>query len=100
MFQFIRNATPRNGASIPVALRFAAEVTGYLNKTYGTHLRFGIRIFGKPQLFWEMETESVDKLTALNAKLMQDREYAKMLENADDLFVDGSLEDTIVSFVD
>ena len=97
MFQFIRTATPKNGGSVAPALQFAAEVTGFVNKRYGIGLRFGIRLFGNSDLFWQFEIDSVDKITALNAKLMQDREYLALLDRAKELWVDGSMQDTIVA---
>ena len=97
MYQFIRNVTPRNAAAVPAALQFANDITGYLNGTYGINLKCGIRLFGPPVLFWEFETESVDKAIGLNGKLMQDREYLKMLDRAKDLWVAGTMEDMIVS---
>ncbi|HET7825492.1 MAG TPA: hypothetical protein VFK90_09160 [Anaeromyxobacter sp.] len=98
MFQFVRKVTPKNGAAVPGALAFAAEVTGYLNKAYGIDIKFGIQLFGPPQLFWQFETDSIDKMTMLNAKLMQDRAYLALLQQAKDLWLDGSLEDAVVSF--
>jgi hypothetical protein len=97
MFQFIRTATPKNGGSIAPALQFAAEVTGFVNKRYGIGLRFGIRLFGGSDLYWQFDTDSIDQITVLNAKLMQDREYLALLDRAKDLWVDGSLQDAIVS---
>ena len=98
MFQFIRNVIPKNGALVPAALQFAADVSAHVNKTYAINLRYGIQLFGPPRVDWEFESDSLDKMSALNAKLMQDREYLKMLDRAKELWVEGSLVDTIVSF--
>jgi hypothetical protein len=96
MYQFIRTVTPKHGAAVPAAVQFAAEVTGYLNKTYALNLRHGIQLFGNSQVYWEFEIDSLDKAAALNGKLLKDREYLGMLERVKDLWVDGSLEDSIV----
>ena len=99
MFQFIRTVEAKNAAMIPAALQFAGEVTSYLKKTYALDLKYGVSMFSGATLHWFFQTDSVDKITALNAKLMQDREYAAMLVKAKDLWVDGSFRDTLVNLV-
>jgi hypothetical protein len=39
---------------------------------------------------------SLDKITAINAKMMQDRDYLAMLEKAKALWLEGSYKDSIV----
>jgi hypothetical protein len=97
MFQFIRNVTPVSASAIPAAMQYGAEVTGYLNRTYGVNVRYGIRMFGPPVIFWEFETDSVDGITVLYGKLAQDREFIKMSDRAKDLWIPGSLDDMIIS---
>lgn len=99
MFRFTRCATLANANSIPAAVGFSKEVCGYINKTYDLHLKSGIELFGASVIHWEMESDSLDKLTALYAKLLGDKTYASMLDKAKDLWVDGSLKDQIVQWV-
>lgn len=99
MFQFIRTVDAKNAAMIPAALQFAGEVTTYLKKTYALDLKYGVAMFSGATLHWFFQTDSLDKISALNAKLMQDREYGAMLVKAKDLWVDGSFKDTIVNLV-
>jgi hypothetical protein len=99
MYRFIRTATAKNGASVPAALQWAGDVSAYLNKTYSLNLKFGMELFGDAKIHWHFDTDSLDKATAVNAKMMQDREYAGMLEKAKVLWLDGGLKDTIVAII-
>jgi hypothetical protein len=99
MYQFVRTVEAKNAAYIPAALKFAGEVTAYLNKAYAVQLHYGIELFSGARLHWHLQTDSLDALTALNGKLMQDREYAAILERARDLWVEGSFRDTVISMV-
>ena len=97
MYQFIRTIEAKNAAAIPAALQFAAEVTAYVNKTYSLGLHCGIEMFSSATLHWFFQTDSLDKISALNSKLMKDREYAAILDKAKDLWVEGTFKDTIVA---
>jgi len=99
MFQFNRVATVKNAADLPAAIRFGAEVCGYLNKTYALKLKVGVELFGEPTVHWQFEAESLDEIAELNAKMMQDREYVAMLEKVRDLWLEGSLKDAIVNLL-
>ncbi len=99
MFQLIRTVQAKNAAMLPAALQFAAEVTRYVNKTYGTNVQYGVEAFSGAVLHWHFQAESLDQMTALDAKLLQDREYASLLGNAKDLWVDGTFKDTIVNLL-
>jgi len=98
MYRFTRTATARNAAVVPAGIQFATEVTAYLNKKYDLKLRFGIELFGGSTIHWQFETDSLDKITALNAKLLQDPEYIAILQKEKEVWADGSLRDCIVFF--
>ncbi len=99
MFQLIRTVEAKNAAALPAALQFAAEATAYVNKTYALNVQYGVESFAGAVLHWHLQTDSIDKLTALNAKLMQDREYGALLMKAKDLWVDGTFKDTVVNLL-
>ncbi len=99
MYQFIRTVDARNAALLPAALEFAGNVTAYLKKAYALDLKYGVSMFSGATLHWIFQTDSLDKISALHAKLLQDREYGAMLVKAKDLWVDGSFKDTIVNLV-
>ncbi|MBV8124330.1 MAG: hypothetical protein JOY60_11295 [Burkholderiaceae bacterium] len=96
-YRFIRTATVKTGAAMPNALRFASEVTAYMNKRYSLNMKFGAELFGASKLHWHFDTDSLDKIQQLNAQLMEDREYLGLLDKYKDAWVDGSIKDTLVT---
>ena len=99
MFRFERKGTVKTAADVPAAVKFAADVTAYLNKQHALNMKFGVELFGKARIHWYYDIESLDKGVALNAALLQDREYAEMLSKASGLWVEGAIKDTIVNLV-
>jgi hypothetical protein len=99
MYRFIRTAIVKTGAGVPAALQWAGEASAYLNKTYSLNLKYGMELFGECKIHWHFDTDGLDKTTAINAKMMQDREYVAMLDKAKAFWLEGSLQDTIVSIV-
>lgn len=99
MFRFIRTATARTAASLPAAIKFGTEVTDYLNKRYSINMKFGVEQYGGACLYWQFDSDSVDKMQHLNAELMGDGDYIKMLDKTKDLWVEGSMQDRLVSFI-
>jgi hypothetical protein len=99
MFRFERKGTVKSAADIPAAVKFATDVTSYLNKHHSLNMKFGVEMFGKARIHWYYEVESLDKAVQLNAALLQDREYAEMLNKAHGLWVEGGIKDTLVSLV-
>ena len=99
MYRMIRTATVRTASKSAAAMQCAGEITAYLNKTYSLNMKFGMEIFGAGKIHWHLETDSLDKITAINAKVMQDPEYQALLEKGKDLWLEGSLKDTLVAIV-
>ena len=99
MFRMIRTATVKTASKSGAAMQLAGEITAYLNKTYSLNMKFGMEIFGAGKIHWHLETDSLDKSTAINAKLMQDRDYQALLEKGQGLWLEGSLKDTLVTIV-
>lgn len=95
MYRFQRMATIRTAAQVPAALSFAAQVTEQLNSRYGLNMRFGAEQFGASRIHWYFDIDSLDKLQQIYDKLMQDREYAALLEKFQDTWVDGSMRDSV-----
>lgn len=99
MFHFERRVVVKHAADMPAAAQFAIEVASYSNKRYSMNMKTGVRLFGDASTYWYFDAESFDKMTQLNATLMQDREYIQMLDKVKDHLVDGSLKDTIVTLI-
>jgi hypothetical protein len=98
MYTFHRTLTLQNGAQTPKAIGFAMELTGYVNKTFGLNMRCGMEMFGGLNMHWQFDVDSLDKLSALNTKLMEDTKYWTMVEKGKEYFLNGSLKDTVVMF--
>ncbi len=96
MYRFIRTAVVKTGASQPLALQYASEVTSYVKKAHGLDLKYGLELFGEARVHWHFDIDSVDKALAANAKLMQDREYAGLLERGKALWTEGTMKAAIV----
>ena len=99
MYRMIRTATVTTASKSAAAMQLAGEITAYLNKTYSLNMKFGMEIFGAGKIHWHLETDSLDKITAINAKVMQDREYQALLEKGQGLWLEGGLKDTLVAIV-
>ncbi len=99
MFHFERSVMVKHAADMPAAVQFAVDVTSYINKRYSMNMKTGVQLFGGARVYWYFDAESLDKMTQLNATLMQDREYIQMLDKVKDHLVDGSLKDTIVTLI-
>lgn len=100
MFRFMRTITVKNVAELPAALQVAGELTAYVNKTYALNMKFGLELYGNPQIHWHFDFDSVDKLAETNVKMMQDREYMALGAKAKELWLPGSTKDTLVRLRD
>lgn len=99
MFVFRRSVTLANAANVPKALNFSVELCGYFNKTYGVNLRTGLEMFGPLNMHWQFESDTLDKMNAINTKLLDDKGYWSILEKNKDLWVHGSLKDTVINLI-
>lgn len=97
MYRFIRTAKPRTAANVQAALQFSAEVTEHINRTYGINMKAGIELFGKGRLHWHYEADSIDRMTDLNRKLMQDKAYGSLLDKYNHVWLEGSMKDQVIS---
>ena len=59
-----------------------------------------MELFGKANLYWYYDTDSLDEITELNGKLLQDQQYWKLIQDASGFPLPGSLRDKIVNLID
>jgi hypothetical protein len=98
MYRFTRTVTLQNATVLPQAIGWVMELNGYLNKNYKVNLKSGMEMFGSLNIHWEMEIDSLDKLSELNTKLISDKAYFQMLEKGKEFWINGSLKDQVVNF--
>ena len=96
MFRFERTAIVKQAAEVPAAVKFANDVTVFLNKRYNLEMKYGVELFGEPRIHWYYDLESLDESVKLNASLLDDAYYEKILKKSEDLWVDQGMHDTIV----
>ena len=99
MYRFTRTATIANAAYIPQAMNLAMDLCGYINKTHNLNVKAGMEMYGHLNIHWQFETDSLDKISAINTKLLQDKGYFALIEKGKDYWVQGSLKDRIVNFM-
>ncbi len=97
MYRFMRHVQARNAACVAPAVVFAAGICAYVSKTYKVDMHFGVEAFDKARIHWFMDFESVDKALAMNRAMLQDHQYQKMLDPAKALWLEGSMQDTLVN---
>jgi hypothetical protein len=98
MYRFIRTAAAKDAGGVSSALKFAAETTAYLNTRYSLGIKFGVELYGRPNIHWHFDIESTDKFHEVSVKLLQDPEYQALLAKYKDAWLEGSLKDTLVAF--
>ena len=96
MFRFERTAVVKTAAEVPAAVKFANDVTVYLNQRYNLDMKFGVELFGEPRIHWYYDLESLDDSVKLNSTLLEDADYEKILKKSEDLWVNQGMHDTIV----
>ncbi len=100
MYRFIRSATIKTFADLPAALKFASEVTSYMNKSHSVNMKFGFEVYGEHRIHWHFDSESPDKLRDINSKIIKDKEYWGIVKKSGDIFVEGSQKDMLLNCPD
>jgi hypothetical protein len=98
MYRYSRTVTIKNSASMPPALRTGAEIATHLNNTYKLNMRVGSELFGHLRIHWTCDVESLDSMTQLNLKLMQDKAYWEIMERIKPYVLEGSVRDRVIAF--
>lgn len=97
MFRFQRTARISSG-KIVEAFQWAKEITEYLNEKYApVSVQPYTEVFGDyGKVYWHVDYEDLATLEKINAQLMADQEYWAMLNEAAELFIEGSIHDTVI----
>ena len=92
-FNRTANIAPGKTAS---AIGFAHEIAGHLKAGYGVELEILMPIGGNPQrIAWSTRYKDLAALDAVSQKLLGDKQYWELVGKASDLFIAGSMHDSI-----
>ena len=97
MYRFQRTARARGGKAME-AVQFAKEVAGYINAKYApVSLQVYTELFGDVNtIYWYADYKDLASLETIIGQLNAGQEYWAILGKAADLFVEGSLHDTLM----
>ena len=97
MFRFHRTARASRG-KFPEAAQWAKEVAGYINTKYapGSVQAYAEAFGDLGTVHWYADYEDLATIEKLNAQLLADPEYGAMLKKSADLYIEGSLHDTLI----
>lgn len=95
MIRFIRTASIAPG-KLGDAMAFAKKVSAFIEKQTAIQMQVLLPVAGNPhRVAWTCEYASLAAMEELNAKLLGDPKYMKLLSTGKELFIAGSLNDTI-----
>ena len=100
MVRFQRTARAKGG-KFPEAMQFAKEVAGYLNDKYApVTIQVYSELFGDVNtIYWYADYKDLATIEGINARLLADQGYWAILNKAADLFIEGSVHDTLMMSV-
>lgn len=79
------------------ATAFAGEISSYLTETLGMPTTWGLQVGGTfATVHWFVDFADMAELEAGLGKTLTDTGYLEILAKADDLFIEGRTEDSIV----
>lgn len=97
MFRFHRTARISRGKLLE-APQWAKEVAEYITSKYSpVSVQAYSEVFGNVgTVHWYADYEDLATLERINAQLLTDQGYLAMLNKAADLFIEGSIHDTLI----
>jgi hypothetical protein len=82
----------------PQMIQFAKEITEYIKAKYGSQSSAYMDSFGEyGTVRWFHDFESLAAFEKSFANLMTDQEYWQKVSKAADLFIEGSITDTVMT---
>jgi len=82
----------------PKCVAFAREIAEYVRKQYGLDLK--LYIDSKGVIFWITDYRDYAHFGEVRTRISTDQGYWKIVSKAEDLFVEGSLVDDVVTSID
>jgi hypothetical protein len=95
MIAFNRVASVAPGKTA-AAIAFGKEISAYMKDAYKVDLEMLVPVGGNPQrLAWSARYADLAALDAVNGKILMDKKYWEILNQNNDLFLPGSIHDSI-----
>ncbi len=92
-FNRVASITPGKTAA---AIAFGKEIAAHMKNTYHVELEMLVPVGGNPQrLAWSARYADLAALDAVNGKILGDKKYWEILNKNSDLFLAGSIHDSI-----
>lgn len=100
MFRFHRISRAKIG-KFRDAVLWAKDVAEYLNTNYApVSVQAYAELFGEVNtIHWYADYEDLAALERMNAQLMADQGYQALLNKANDLFIEGGTQDTLIQSI-
>lgn len=97
MYRFCRTAQPRSGRGLD-ATKLATETTAFINAKYAPLvMQAYTEMFGQLwRLHWYIDFPDLAAFEKFNDQLATDEGYWAILRKLPDVYVDGSVHDTLI----
>ncbi len=97
---FVRKAEIQSGKDL-AGLEMAKKFASHIEETHGTEVQLLRQIGGNPRLIaWTSRHENLGEFEANMGKIETDAAYQKMVQEASNIFKDGSLEDQLLQIIE
>ena len=95
MIAFNRVASVAPGKTA-AAIAFGKEISAYMKDAYKVDLEMLVPVGGNPQrLAWSARYADLAALDAVNGKILMDKKYWEIINKNSDLFLAGSIHDSM-----
>lgn len=94
MVRFMRSAIVSLGM-MPLAVEFAKNISQYMSEKYGQQVEVYMESSGI--LYWISDYPDYETYGRVRTGIANDMEYWQMIEDAAECFVDGSIEDVLLT---
>ncbi len=99
MIRFTRSARIVRG-KFPQAMQFAKEITEFLNKKYKIQMSVYMDSFGEVgTVRWFADYADLAAMEKLGNQILVDQEYWQKINQSTELFMQGSLYDTVMQSI-
>lgn len=97
MYRFHRTAMAKQ-SKLQEAFKFAKEMSEYLGTKYApVKVQAYLEIFGdNGRIHWYSDYDDLASVEKITGKIRKDQGYWEILNKANDVFIEGSIQDTLM----